>query len=311
MNNECPPRSPPDPQSNATSRKNPENSEASLLVPRGTQVQSCAARKSDAPSSQCLPTAKLSELPGLPAVLRNPSDPVGSSSKQRRQCRCGECGKAFLHSYSCAALRSMRLCTQTTSPSCAPSVAKATAPRKASKLTRWAIAECAPSLVHSVTSESIRWFIQVLDPLCVSCGKAFARRPSLWLHRKTHQVLGVPSPCPCSVCGRLLATQGSLRNHMRFHTGEKSYLCPHCDRTFCQRATSEDTCGCTQGSALTNAHTVPVLARSCPNCGTISSPTQAKPTCAPCGKALRDPHTLRAHERLHSGDRPFRCPQCG
>ncbi len=33
--------------------------------------------------------------------------------------------------------------------------------------------------------------------------------------------------------------------------------------------------------------------------------------CPVCGKALRDPHTLRAHERLHTGDRPYKCEQCG
>lgn len=50
---------------------------------------------------------------------------------------------------------------------------------------------------------------------------------------------------------------------------------------------------------------------SCLNCSATSSPTLGRPTCALCGKALRDPHTLRAHERLQSCERPFLCPQCG
>lgn len=33
--------------------------------------------------------------------------------------------------------------------------------------------------------------------------------------------------------------------------------------------------------------------------------------CSYCGKSLRDPHSLKAHERLHTGDRPHRCPVCG
>ncbi|XP_030578754.1 zinc finger protein 408-like [Archocentrus centrarchus] len=33
--------------------------------------------------------------------------------------------------------------------------------------------------------------------------------------------------------------------------------------------------------------------------------------CSYCGKSLRDPHSLRSHERLHTGERPHRCPICG
>ncbi|XP_055456662.1 zinc finger protein 408 isoform X2 [Psammomys obesus] len=159
---------------------------------------------------------------------------------------------------------------------------------------------------HQVVHSGARPFV------CEQCGKAFARRPSLRLHRKTHQMPGAPSACPCPVCGQCLATQGSLRNHMRLHTGEKPYLCPHCGRAFRQR-------GNLRGHLRLHTGERPY---QCPHCANtfpqlpelrrhLISHTGEAYLCPMCGKALRDPHTLRAHERLHSGERPFRCTQCG
>ncbi|XP_043828131.1 zinc finger protein 408 [Dromiciops gliroides] len=147
---------------------------------------------------------------------------------------------------------------------------------------------------------------------CDQCGKAFARRPSLRLHHKTHQVPAAPTPCPCPICGRPLANQGSLQNHMRLHTGEKPFLCPHCGRAFRQR-------GNLRGHLRLHTGERPYR---CPHCSDafpqlpelrrhLISHTGEAHLCPVCGKALRDPHTLRAHERLHSGERPFPCPQCG
>ncbi|XP_029978029.1 zinc finger protein 264-like [Sphaeramia orbicularis] len=66
--------------------------------------------------------------------------------------------------------------------------------------------------------------------ICERCGKAFARRPSLRIHRLNHCDRTTHSHTPkvqCSVCSKLLANSGSLRNHMKLHTGgETSHLSP-------------------------------------------------------------------------------------
>lgn len=321
MDKQCLPQSPPESQSVAA-QWSLESSEASLLLPESAQLQTCPAKKLDVPSSPCLSTAKISEprtqLPALPVLLCSPPDPVGSSSKQGRRYRCGECGKAFLqlcHLKKHAFVHTDHkpfLCTE-----CGKSYSSEES-FKAHMLGHRGVrpfpcSQCDKAYgtrrdlrEHQVVHSGARPFV------CEQCGKTFARRPSLRLHRKTHQMSGAPSPCPCPVCGRLLATQGSLRNHMRLHTGEKPYLCPHCGRAFRQR-------GNLQGHLRLHTGERPY---QCPHCANtfpqlpelrrhLLAHTGEAYLCPVCGKALRDPHTLRAHERLHSGERPFRCPHCG
>nr|XP_014716788.1 zinc finger protein 408 [Equus asinus] len=320
---------PPEPQNSSAPQRGPESNEASSpSSARGAQLHAYLVKKFCSPSDQCPPRAKTSEPrvqqagepqhPGLPALLRGPLGLAGSSPKQGRRYRCGECGKAFLqlchlkkHAFVHTGHKPF-LCTE-----CGKSYSSEES-FKAHLLGHRGVRpfpcpQCDKAYgtrrdlrEHQVVHSGARPFA------CDQCGKAFARRPSLRLHRKTHQVPAAHAPCPCPVCGRPLANQGSLRNHMRLHTGEKPFLCPHCGRAFRQR-------GSLRGHLRLHTGERPYR---CPHCADtfpqlpelrrhLISHTGEAHLCPVCGKALRDPHTLRAHERLHSGDRPFPCPQCG
>ncbi|TMS13271.1 Zinc finger protein 408 [Larimichthys crocea] len=115
----------------------------------------------------------------------------------------------------------------------------------------------------------------------------------------------------CTVGPKLLANSGSLRNHMKLHTGEKPHVCQHCGKCFNQKGNlechlrihnGEKPYPCTECDQSFSQK--PELRRH------MFSHTGGGFLCSYCGKSLRDPHSLKSHERLHTGERPHRCPVC-
>ncbi|KAL2862981.1 C2H2-type zinc finger protein [Aspergillus lucknowensis] len=66
------------------------------------------------------------------------------------------------------------------------------------------------------------------------CGKSFAQKTHLDIHRRAHTG-DKPFVCKEPSCGQRFSQLGNLKTHQRRHTGEKPFSCDICQKRFAQR----------------------------------------------------------------------------
>lgn len=149
---------------------------------------------------------------------------------------------------------------------------------------------------------------------CSVCEKQFVSANSLSSH--TNNCHGEQrGKVQCDICGRLVSSKMSLRQHLRTHSEEKPYQCHVCGKSFKQ---------CAQLSAHVKTHS-DGMPYQCEACGhRYKSVTglirhreyhhlgiRRKYPCELCGKSFTRHSKLRDHLMWHRGTSPYVCKYCG
>jgi len=143
---------------------------------------------------------------------------------------------------------------------------------------------------------------------------SLARKAFRWMGRKSTSGRRGPSLLSCNICGEECSDPSALSRHMGNHGGKDRSSCEICSKEFRNKV-----------SLRTHMKLVHKLGRqyTCAYCGKILYSSQylmkhetthtgerfKAAKCRFCGKTV-EYCKLKNHELIHTGEKPFKCPDC-
>eukprot|EP00116_Pleurobrachia_bachei_P001897 sb/3462159/ len=146
---------------------------------------------------------------------------------------------------------------------------------------------------------------------CNICPVAVKRRFDLARHKMTHSV---DKPFECDECGKCFRLKDYFDIHCRTHLGDKRFECHECKKSFKRKATLQ------YHQLIHNKQRM--VACRVGNCGLRmlrenlenhikTAHPEYEHKCCSCPMTFKSNHALIVHKRMHNGDKPFKCKDCG